>query len=126
MIILKIKNGMNMMMIMKMKSKQIQKIIKMKIKKIIFKILLLISKLKKDMFLKNLNMEKSKFFIFKLFNFYFIFIEIMIMDILIKNHMKKKEKKEDIIKNQINIIIVIFYQKLLQIKTLIINTMVIL
>ncbi len=71
-------------------------------------------------------MEKSKFFIFKLFNFYFIFIEIMIMDILIKNYMKKKEKKEDIIKNQINIIIVIFYQKLLQIKTLIINTMVIL
>ena len=50
----------------------------------------------------------------------------MIMDILIKNHMKKKEKKEDIIKNQINIIIVIYYQKLLQIKIMIINTMVIL
>ena len=50
----------------------------------------------------------------------------MIMDILIKNYMKKKEKKEDIIKNLINIMVMIIYQKLLQIKIMIINTMVIL
>ncbi len=61
MIILKNKNGMNMMMIMKKKNNKIHKLIKMKIKKIIFKILIQIFKLKKDMFLKNLNMEKSKF-----------------------------------------------------------------
>ena len=61
MIILKNKNGMNMMMIMKKKNNKIHKLIKVKIKKIIFKILIQIFKLKKDMFLKNLNMEKSKF-----------------------------------------------------------------
>jgi hypothetical protein len=50
----------------------------------------------------------------------------MIVDTLIKNHMNKKEKKEDIIKNLINIMVMIIYQKLLQIKIMIINTMVIL
>ena len=68
-------------------------------------------------------MEKSNFLNLI---FFFFFLEIMIVDTLIKNHMKKKEKKEDIIKNLINIMVMIIYQKLLQIKIMIINTMVIL
>ena len=52
----------------------------------------------------------------------------MIMDMFIKDHMKKKEKKENIvIKDHINIIIMILYQKLFQgIKTMKINIVVIL
>ena len=52
----------------------------------------------------------------------------MIMDMFIKDHMKKKEKKKNIvIKDHINIIIMILYQKLFQgIKTMKINIVVIL
>ncbi len=52
----------------------------------------------------------------------------MIMDMFIKDHMKKKEKKENIvIKDHINIIIMILYQKLFQgIKIMKINIVVIL
>ena len=52
----------------------------------------------------------------------------MIMDMFIKDNMKKKEKKENIvIKDHINIIIMILYQKLFQgIKTMKINIVVIL
>jgi hypothetical protein len=52
----------------------------------------------------------------------------MIMDMFIKDHMKKKEKKENIvIKDHINIIIMILCQKLFQgIKTMKINIVVIL